>query len=219
MNIFDIIGPVMIGPSSSHTAGACRIGYVARKLLTADPVRAEITFAGSFAKTYRGHGTDKAVIAGILGMLPDDLRLGDSLSLAKKEGLTFSITTSELPKCHPNTAIVRLVASDNTEVEIEGASVGGGNILITKLNGMTSAFTGEHNTVIVAHTDAPGVIADVASAFAMFDVNIGNFRLARPHKGQLAIMTLEIDGEATPQILELLKRQQNVTQVVYLKAH
>ena len=219
MNIFDIIVPVMIGPSSSHTAGACRIGYVARKLLTAEPVKAEFTFAGSFAKTYRGHGTDRAVLAGILGMLPDDSRLPESIRIAKEQHLSFNIVTADLPKCHPNTAIVRLCGSDGTEVEIEGASIGGGNILITKLNGMTSAFTGEYNTVIVAHTDAPGVIADVASAFAMFEVNIGNFRLARPHKGQQAIMTLEIDGEATPQILELLKKQQNVTQVVYLKAH
>lgn len=219
MNIFDIIGPVMIGPSSSHTAGACRIGYVARKLLPSKPVMAEVTFAGSFAKTYRGHGTDKAVIAGILGMLPDDLKLPDSLKIAEAEGLAFSFSTAELPKSHPNTAIIRLIGEDGKEVEIEGASIGGGNILITKLNGMTSVFTGEHNTVIVAHTDAPGVIADVASAFAMFEVNIGNFRLARPHKGQLAIMTIEIDGEATTQILELLKRQPNVTQVVYLKAH
>lgn len=219
MNIFDIIGPVMIGPSSSHTAGACRIGYIARKLLSSDPVKASITFAGSFAKTYHGHGTDKAVVAGILGMLPDDLRLPDSLGLAKENGLSYTIETAELPKCHPNTAIVRLFGSDGTEVEIEGASVGGGNILISKLNGMTSAFTGENNTVIVAHNDAPGVIADVASAFAMFRINIGSFRLARPQKGQQAIMTLEIDDEATPQIVELLKRQDNVTQVVYLKAH
>ncbi|MBO4903260.1 MAG: L-serine ammonia-lyase, iron-sulfur-dependent subunit beta [Lachnospiraceae bacterium] len=219
MNIFDIIGPVMIGPSSSHTAGACRIGLVARKLLSSNPVRANITFAGSFAKTYHGHGTDKAVIAGILGMLPDDLRLPDSLRLAKEAGLEYSIETADLAKCHPNTAIIRLFGSDGTEVEIEGASIGGGNILISKLNGMLSAFTGENNTVIVAHTDAPGVIADVASAFAMFEINIGSFRLARPHKGQQAIMTLEIDSEATPQILELLKRQANVTQVVYLKAH
>ena len=219
MNIFDIIGPVMIGPSSSHTAGACRIGLVARKLLSSNPVRANITFAGSFAKTYHGHGTDKAVIAGILGMLPDDLRLPDSLRLAKEAGLEYSIETADLAKCHPNTAIIRLFGSDGTEVEIEGASIGGGNILISKLNGMLSAFTGENNTVIVAHTDAPGVIADVASAFAMFEINIGSFRLARPHKGHQAIMTLEIDSEATPQILELLKRQANVTQVVYLKAH
>ncbi|MCR5267211.1 MAG: L-serine ammonia-lyase, iron-sulfur-dependent subunit beta [Lachnospiraceae bacterium] len=219
MNIFDIIGPVMIGPSSSHTAGACRIGYIARRLLTSDPKNATITFAGSFAKTYHGHGTDKAVVAGILGMQPDDLRLPDAPQIAKEQGLSYTIETADLPKSHPNTAVIRLTGTDGTEVEIEGASVGGGNILISKLNGMTSAFTGENNTVIVAHTDAPGVIADVASAFAMFDINIGSFRLARPHKGQQAIMTLEIDGEATPQILELLKRQANVTQVVYLKAH
>lgn len=219
MNVFDIIGPVMIGPSSSHTAGACRIGLIARKLLPTVPREAYITFVGSFAKTYHGHGTDRAVIAGILGMNPDDNRLPDSLKLAKDSGLTYHINTAEMPKCHPNTAIIRLIGDNNTEIEIEGASIGGGNILITKLNGMTSAFTGENNTVIVAHNDAPGVIADVASSFAVYGINIGNFRLARPKKGQQAMMTLEIDGEATPQIIELLNHQPNVTQVVYLKAH
>lgn len=219
MNVFDIIGPVMIGPSSSHTAGACRIGRIASKLLYATPTKAYITFAGSFAKTYRGHGTDRAIVAGILGMAPDDLRLPESLSIADREGLKYHFDTAELPKCHPNTAIIRLLGENNTEVEIEGASVGGGNILITKLNGMTSAFTGENNTVIVAHNDAPGVIADVASTFALHNVNIGNFRLARPKKGQQAMMTLEIDGEATPEILSMLEEQPNVTQVVYLKAH
>lgn len=219
MNVFDIIGPVMIGPSSSHTAGACRIGLIARKLLPAAPINAYITFAGSFAKTYRGHGTDRAIIAGILGMTPDDLNLPNSFSIAEEQGLSYHFDTAELPKCHPNTAIIRLRGENHTEVEIEGASIGGGNILITKLNGMTSAFTGENNTVIVAHNDAPGVIADVASAFACFNVNIGNFRLARPKKGQQAMMTLEIDGEATPEILSMLEKQANVTQVVYLKAH
>ena len=219
MNVFDIIGPVMIGPSSSHTAGACRIGRIAAKLLNATPKEAYITFVGSFAKTYRGHGTDRAIVAGILGMSPDDLRLPQSLSIAEETGLIYHFDTAEMPKCHPNTAIIKLLGENNTEVEIEGASIGGGNILITKLNGMTSAFTGENNTVIVAHNDAPGVIADVASAFACFDVNIGNFRLARPKKGQQAMMTLEIDGEATPQIISMLEKQPNVTQVVYLKAH
>lgn len=219
MNVFDIIGPVMIGPSSSHTAGACRIGYVARKLLTDAPQEANITFAGSFAKTYHGHGTDRAIVAGILGMTPDDGRLPDSLAIAKSQGLAFKFDTAELPKAHPNTAIIRLRGENNTEVEIEGASVGGGNILITKLNGMTSAFTGENNTVIVAHNDTPGVIADVASTFASYGVNIGNFRLARPKKGQQAMMTLEIDGEASREIIEEIEKLPNVTQVVYLKAH
>lgn len=219
MNVFDIIGPIMIGPSSSHTAGACRIGYVARKLLPTEPVEAYITFVGSFAKTYHGHGTDKAIVAGILGMAPDDERLPNSLKLAEEAGLIIHFDTAELPKCHPNTAIIRLLGKNTTEIEIEGASVGGGNILITKLNGMTSAFTGENNTVIVAHSDMPGVVADVASTFAFHDINIGNFRLARPKKGQQAMMTIEIDGEATPEIIRILEKQPNVTQVVYLKAH
>ena len=219
MNIFDIIGPVMIGPSSSHTAGAARIGYVARKILAKEPVKAEIKLAGSFAETYLGHGTDRALIAGILGMKPDHADLPNSLLIAKERKLEYSFKTVKLPKAHPNTAIVRLYAKDGDMTEIEGASVGGGNILITRLNGMESAFTGQYNTLIIPHKDTYGVIAAVTNALAEFHINIGNFRLTRQGKGNKAIMTLELDGDMTREQLSVLRGLPNVLHVVYLHAN
>ncbi|MBQ4640076.1 MAG: L-serine ammonia-lyase, iron-sulfur-dependent subunit beta [Clostridia bacterium] len=216
MNIFDIVGPVMIGPSSSHTAGAARIGYVARKILAKEPVRAEIDLAGSFAETYRGHGTDRALIAGILGMKPDNEDLPRSLEIAKEKGFGYTIRTVCLPKCHPNTAVIRLWAEDGDMTEVEGASVGGGNILITRLNGLESAFTGQYNTLIIPHKDTYGVIAGVAQALAAFRINIGNFRLTRQEKGRQAIMTLEVDGDVSRELLMLLRALPNVMHVVYL---
>ena len=219
MNIFDIIGPVMIGPSSSHTAGAARIGYVARKILAQEPVRAQIGLAGSFAQTYRGHGTDRALIAGILGMKPDDERLPDSLQIAREKGMEYSLFPVELPKAHPNTAVVHLWAADGTAAEIEGASVGGGNILITRLNGMESAFTGQCDTLIIPHQDTCGVIASVTQTLADAQVNIGNFKLSRPQKGQQAIMTIEVDGDVERDVIRRLRELPNVTNVVYLRAY
>ena len=135
MNVFDILGPVMIGPSSSHTAGAARIGLVTRALLGKTPVKAHIFLHGSFAKTYKGHGTDKALVAGILGMQTDDERIRFSLDVAKKEGLEIQIETGELEDTHPNTAEITLTAADGEKVSLRGSSIGGGNILITRVNG------------------------------------------------------------------------------------
>lgn len=219
MNVFDIIGPVMIGPSSSHTAGAARIGYIARKILAREPKRAEILLAGSFAETYRGHGTDRALAAGILGMKPDDERLPRSLEIARARGLEIRFKCVSLPKRHPNTAVVHLWATDGTTAEIEGASVGGGNVLITRLNGMESAFTGQYNTLIIPHQDTCGVIASVTQALAAEGVNIGNFKLSRPVRGNQAIMTIEVDGNVNRPLLRRLRDLPNVSHVVYLHAN
>lgn len=219
MNVLDIIGPVMIGPSSSHTAGACRIGYIARKLLAQAPVSAEVDLAGSFAQTYRGHGTDRAIIAGILGMRPDDERLPQSLELAKQQGLPYQFRTISLPRCHPNTAVIRLTGQDGTTVEIEGASIGGGNVLITRLNGMESAFAGQTDTLIIPHRDTPGVIATVSQILSFSGANIGNFKLTRPSKGRLAMMTIEVDSPIAPQTIQALRALPNVENVVYLHAN
>ncbi len=219
MNVLDIIGPVMIGPSSSHTAGACRIGYIARKLLAQTPVSAEVDLAGSFAQTYKGHGTDRAIIAGILGMRPDDERLPRSLELAEEQGLPYRFRTISLPRCHPNTAVIRLTAQDGTAVEIEGASIGGGNVLITRLNGMESAFAGQTDTLIIPHRDTPGVIATVSQILSFSGANIGNFKLTRPSKGRLAMMTIEVDSPIAPQTIQALRALPNVENVVYLHAN
>ncbi len=194
LNVFDIVGPVMIGPSSSHTAGAARIGLVARRLLGAEPAAAEIRLHGSFAKTYRGHGTDKALAAGILGIQPDDMRLRDSLTLAKSAGLAVTFGEIVLEDAHPNTALITLTDRRGHTVSVQGASVGGGNILITRVNGMAVEITGQYPTLIVLHRDAPGTIAAVTEEMSRRGVNICNFRLAREAKGGVAVMTIEMDG-------------------------
>lgn len=218
MNVFDIIGPVMIGPSSSHTAGAARLGYVAHKILGEPAVKADIILSGSFAQTYKGHGTDKALIAGILGFRSDDERLRRSLELAPEAGLDFSFTVADLPNAHPNTARIHLVGVSGKECTVQGASVGGGNILVTHLNDMEVSFTGQYNTLLILHYDKPGTIAAVTSYIADSTINIGNFRLNRPVKGGEAIMTIEIDGDVPNYILHGLHAIPNVIKAVLIRA-
>lgn len=194
MNVFDIIGPVMIGPSSSHTAGAARIGRIARQLLQDEPVAAQIVLYGSFAKTYKGHGTDKALIAGILGMAPDDARLRFSPRIAKEQGLDVSLSSGDLPEVHPNTAVLTLTGRRGGALTVRGSSIGGGNIVIDAINGMPVRISGQHPSLIVQHRDRPGVIAEVTDLLADRGVNICNFSLSRRQKGGVAVMTIEMDG-------------------------
>lgn len=194
MNVFDILGPVMIGPSSSHTAGAARIGLMARTLLGQAPVRAEILLHGSFAKTYKGHGTDRALVAGILGMKPDDERLRDALSIAREEGVAITFTPTEFADSHPNTAEIHLTAADGSTASLRGASVGGGRIEVVQIDGMPVSLTGEHFTLIVIHKDAPGAIAEVTRILTHYSGNICHFDLSRKARGGEAIMTLSMDA-------------------------
>lgn len=216
MNVFDIIGPVMIGPSSSHTAGAARIGRIAYMLLGQPAKRAEILLHGSFAKTYKGHGTDKALIAGIMGMKPDDARLRSSFELAEQAGLSFEITTGHLEDAHPNTAQITLYGEDS-QVSVQGASVGGGNILINRINGMAVEISGQFTTLIVLHRDAPGTIAHVTELLGSNGINIANFRLARKQKGGTAVMTIEIDGDAGKELNRQVAALENVLGSTMLK--
>ena len=210
MNVFDILGPVMIGPSSSHTAGAARIGLMTRALLGKTPVKAHIFLHGSFAKTYKGHGTDKALVAGILGMQTDDVRIRFARDVAKKEGLEIQIGTGEMEKTHTKTAEITLTAADGEKVSLRGSSIGGGNILITRVNGMEVALTGQNPALIVLHKDAPGTIAAVTELMAEYGVNICNFHLARETKGGLAVMTIESDSHFVPELNEKINRLENI---------
>ncbi|MDR2102143.1 MAG: L-serine ammonia-lyase, iron-sulfur-dependent subunit beta [Treponema sp.] len=219
MNVFDIIGPVMIGPSSSHTAGALRIGRVSWKILGEDVRKADIGLAGSFAQTYRGHGTDRAIIAGLLGMFPDDERIRDSFSIARDQGLDFTISEIKISKAHPNTARIHLVGTTGKECLVQGASVGGGNILITVVNEMETFFTGSSDTLIIAHQDMPGMIAQVTSRMAEMGINIGSFNLNRPHRGFEAVMTLEIDSTMDREMVNKLRELPHINSVVYLRAN
>ena len=210
MNVFDILGPVMIGPSSSHTAGAARIGRITLALLGAPAVKADIFLHGSFAKTYKGHGTDKALIAGIMGMSTDDSRIRRAPELAREQGLAVTITTGDIDGAHPNTARVALTDADGNRVSLLGSSIGGGNILVTEVKGMEVSITGQHTTLIVLHRDAPGTIAAVTEVMAEAGVNICNFRLSRQQKGGDAVMTIEIDGSFGPELNQKIKVLPNV---------
>ncbi|GHV71432.1 L-serine dehydratase, iron-sulfur-dependent subunit beta [Spirochaetia bacterium] len=219
MNIFDIIGPVMIGPSSSHTAGAVRIGRVSWKILGDDVAKAEIGLAGSFAQTGRGHGTDRALVAGLMGMDTDDDRIKHSFAVAKEQGLEFHFSEIKIPHAHPNTVKLHLTGKTGKECAVQGSSVGGGNIIITSVNEMETELTGGSDTLIIAHRDMPGMIAAVTSLMAEHGVNIGNFKLNRPHKGFQAVMTVEIDGAMDRNTIAHLREMPHIDSVVYLHAN
>lgn len=191
--VFDIVGPVMIGPSSSHTAGAVRLGLMARAILGEEPVRAGIQLTGSFARTYRGHGTDKALTAGILGFMPDDVRIREALSLAASMGLELAFQKVDIPDAPPNTAVIHLTGDEGRTVKVQGASVGGGNIRITGIDRFAVDLTGELPALITIHRDQPGVMMRVTSILAAEGLNIAFMRLSRQRRGEMAMMILELD--------------------------
>lgn len=217
MNVFDIIGPIMIGPSSSHTAGAARIGKTAAMLLDAPVKTADILFHGSFAKTYKGHGTDKAIVGGILKLDPWDPGIRTSLETAAKLGIDLTIRTGNIENAHPNTALVTLTSPDGKTISVQGASVGGGNIVITRVNDMEVYFTGQNTTLIVLHQDVPGIIAHVTSLVAEGNANINNFRLNRQDKGGLAIMTIEMDSDFDQCLANRIRTIPHVYNTILLK--
>lgn len=218
MDVFDIIGPVMIGPSSSHTAGAARIGKYALNILGADAVEAEIYFSGSFAKTYKGHGTDKAIIAGILGMDADDPGIKFSFETAAYRGLEFEFHTCEIENSHPNTVYIVLTSAAGKKVDVQGASIGGGNIIITKINEVPVEITGKFTTLIVLHKNLPGMISDVTSILAKQGINIGRFELKRSPKGGNGVMIIELDSDVPAYVNDEIKDTNNVIDSTLLKA-
>ncbi len=193
MRLFDVLGPVMTGPSSSHTAGAVRIGLTARKLLGEPPAEAEILLHGSFAATGRGHGTDRALVAGLLGMQPDDEAIPRSFALARAAGLRFSIGSVVLRGAHPNTALLRLVGPSGRKLEVMGASIGGGRINICQIDGITTNFGADHDTLIVHNLDTPGHVAAVTGCLSAREINIATMQLYRSTAGGYAVMVLECD--------------------------
>lgn len=218
MDVFDIIGPIMIGPSSSHTAGACRIGKYARSILDEDVQTAEIYFSGSFAKTYRGHGTDKAIVAGLMGMDTDDLRIRNSLELAKEAGMNYVFIPTQIDDAHPNTVLLKITGVSGKYWEVEGASIGGGRISIRRINGTPVDISGDATTLLVYHLDTPGMISDVTSILARNGVNIGKFELRRAVKGGEAVMVIEIDGDMDDSINDAIRSFPNVYESIVLKA-
>ena len=217
MDLFDLIGPVMIGPSSSHTAGAARIGLTARLLLGEDVARAEIAFHGSFAKTWRGHGTDRAIVGGLMGMQVDDPRIRDSLALSRQAGMALIFSTVNIRNAHPNTVRLTITGSTGRVLTLEAASVGGGLIEITRLDGMNVDFTGKENTLIIHHTDTPGMIAKVSTCLADHGLNIATMQVYRRKAGADAMMVLEMDSAPDESVLQQLRGLTDVESAEFLK--
>lgn len=213
---FDIIGPRMIGPSSSHTAGAARLGKVARKIGGEDIQKVIFMLHGSFAKTYRGHGTDRALVAGILGMEPNDDNLRNSMEIAKGLGIDFEFIPVDLGDQHPNTVKMITTNKDGKESEIIGSSIGGGNVKITQINGLDVEFTGEYPTVVIRQIDKPGVIAKVTKIMSHFHINVAFMRVFRHKKGEDAFMIIEIDESISESIIESIKTASEDIVQVYL---
>ena len=220
MNVFDIIGPVMIGPSSSHTAGAVRLGRVANKLIDNRKLRkVEITLSGSFAQTYKGHGTDRALLAGIMGYHSYSPEIRDALTIARDRGIDFEFIKEDIKGAHPNTARIHYYLEDGGEGEMQGASVGGGNILVNQIDGMKVEFNGENNTILVMHRDKPGVIAAVTQLmhWEYAELNISSFHLTRQRKGGDAIMTIEIDGQPPENLVSVIRNIENVSNAILVR--
>lgn len=216
MNLFDILGPVMVGPSSSHTAGAVRIGYIASRLLQDKLVKAEIYLHGSFATTGAGHGTDKALIAGLLGMKPDDIRIPDSFQLAREQGLSFSFGNKTIKDAHPNTALLLLAGESGRSLEVQAASIGGGRIMIQKLDGIEVNFSSEKPTLIVHNLDQPGHVAEVTSMLSHKSVNIATMQLYRDKRGGYAVMVLETDQGIPKEAISWLAHLEGILKVTYI---
>lgn len=218
MDIFDILGPVMVGPSSSHTAGAARIGRVARRLLGEDVAEARVGFCGSFARTWRGHGTDRAVVGGLMDVAADDARLRDSLDEAKRRGLRVTFEEIQLKGAHPNTVRLRLRGVSGKQIEVIGASVGGGSIEIREIDGLSLRVTAQKHTLIIAHRDTPGIIARVSSLLAGAPVNIATMQVARSAAGGKAMTTMELDELPPDEIVAALRVMKGVESVTLLRA-
>lgn len=215
LDIFEILGPVMVGPSSSHTAGAVRIGRMARTLLGGEPVRARIGLYGSFAETGQGHGTDKALVAGLLGLKPDDMKIPNSFDLAKQRGLKFSFEEAQLRDAHPNTAVLEVERADGKVLTLQAASTGGGRIRVDKLNGVEVSFTGMFNTLVIRHKDIAGELADVTRELSNGRINIASMSLCRDRRGGDALTVIETDQRVPPVVRQLIGELPGVEGLTY----
>ncbi|HLR07709.1 MAG TPA: L-serine ammonia-lyase, iron-sulfur-dependent subunit beta [Bacillota bacterium] len=211
-SVFDIIGPVMVGPSSSHTAGAARIGQAARNLLHGQPQWAKIHLYESFAKTYKGHGTDFALVGGLLGFATDDPRMKKALKIAKDRGLDVTFIENTAAVDHPNTVRLRIGNAED-QVELVGVSIGGGKIEITELNGFQLRLSGHHPALFVMHNDRFGAIASVTSILAKHKINIGHMEVNRKDVGKDALMVIETDQNVEDVIIKELMEAKNITHV------
>jgi L-serine dehydratase len=195
VSLLDIIGPVMVGPSSSHTAGACRLGLLARCLVGGTPQRARIELHGSFARTGEGHGTDKAIAAGLMGFRPDDERIRDALDIAERDGLQYRFEKTKLgdeEQVHPNSVRITVERGDRKSVMV-GSSLGAGRVLVREIDGFPVEISGSYHTIVLVAEDVRGSVARIASILAEHGLNIATLRLTRKERGGDAFMVIELD--------------------------
>lgn len=218
ISLFEVIGPNMVGPSSSHTAGAASMALLARKLFPGEIKEVHFTLYGSFAKTYRGHGTDRALMGGMLGFETDDLRIRNSLALAEKAGIGYTFTISEeTDGIHPNTADMEILGTKGERLFVRGESLGGGKVKIVKLNNISVDFTGEYSTLIVSQTDKPGVVAHITKVLSEAGVNIAFMRLFREEKGAAAYTVVESDEKIPEDIPEKIRENPLVSHIMLVQ--
>lgn len=209
---FDIIGPVMVGPSSSHTAGAVRIGRTARSIFEKQPMKVDVYLYGSFASTYKGHGTDLALVAGLLDFDTFDERIPESLKIAAESNMEVIFHTEEAIPEHPNTVKLNLMDGEN-ELEIIGISIGGGTIQITEINSFKLKLSGDP-AILVMHQDQFGAVSCVTAILAKYQINIGHMEVSRKEKGDSAIMVIEVDQKIEETVLEEIRKLSNVKEVI-----
>lgn len=218
ISLFEVIGPNMVGPSSSHTAGAVSMALLARKLFPAEIKKVEFTLYGSFAKTYRGHGTDRALLGGIMGFETDDLRIRDSLSIAKERNLDYHFSIGQdTGEEHPNTADIDMTGVNGERLFVRGVSIGGGKVKIVRLNQIDVDFTGEYSTLIISQTDRPGVVAHITKVLSEREVNIAFMRLFREEKGAKAFTVVESDEKIPDEVVEQIRENPLVSDVMLVQ--
>lgn len=210
--VFDILGPVMIGPSSSHTAGAARLGKIAKDIVGTDFHKVIFYLHGSFGKTFEGHGTDKALVAGILGMDPSDEKLRDSFEIAKSKGIDFEFIEADLGYQHPNTVKMVFKFKDQEDIYIIGSSIGGGSILITDINGNKVEFSGDYPTILIKYIDQKGVISRISSILSTNEINIATMKVTR--ENNIATMVVETDSEINKKVVDEIEK---LNEVIYIK--
>ncbi|MEJ2296294.1 MAG: L-serine ammonia-lyase, iron-sulfur-dependent subunit beta [Candidatus Lokiarchaeota archaeon] len=212
-SIFDVIGHIMVGPSSSHTAGACLIAYVARELFGTMPISVNIGLHGSFAETHRGHGTDIAILGGLLGLKPEDGRIKDAFEKADKRGLNYTFEVIDLgPEYHPNSVSIEMI--DNSDkMTVIGSSIGGGNIIIVEVNGLEAGFGGEPNTLVIFNQDKIGALVNIANTLSKFNLNIGGMKISRNPKKKIALTWLEMDSEISEEVVNSLLKFPEIIKV------
>ena len=218
ISVFDVLGPNMIGPSSSHTAGAAKIAYLAQKMITGPLIQVDFTLYGSFARTYRGHGTDRALLGGIMGFTTDDMRIRNSFEIAENKGIAFTFQPDEEETdVHPNTVDIHMVNKAGQEMTVRGESLGGGKVRISRINKVQVDFTGEYSAVIVIQKDRPGVVAHITKALSDRNVNIAFMRLFREGNGNVAYTIVESDGHLPENIREELLKNEHVHDVMIVQ--